>query len=69
MKMALGVSNDETKCGVKLTKMDEDLSKIVWMSGPVEEPLVTNCSLITSPRSEAILLHITDTLHDQADRI
>jgi hypothetical protein len=52
-----------------LTKLDNDLAEVVWMSAPRKEPFIANCSPVLMLRSEDILLNIADTLHDQADGI
>ena len=47
--------------------MDENLSKVIWMSWPIEESLVTNGPFIIHSRPETVLLNVADTLHDQAN--
>jgi hypothetical protein len=45
----------------------DNLSKIIRMSAPTIESLVTNLRLVRRIRSEDKLLHITDRLHNKSD--
>lgn len=52
-----------------LTKLDDDLAKVIGMSGPRKESLVADGRLVTVSRLEQIFLYVTDTLHNHANRI
>ena len=47
--------------------MDDDLPKVIWMSGPREESFVTDLGLVFVVCLEEILLNIADTLHDETN--
>lgn len=51
-----------------LTKLDNNLPKIIWMPRQVKEPLVTNLALIHR-RPEAELLRVANALHDRTDGV
>lgn len=51
----------------RLTKLDNNLSKIVRMAGELEKSFVAHSVLIMS-LSEAILLNIADRLHNEPCR-
>ena len=52
--------------GEKLTKVKYDLAEVVWMSRHVKEPPVTDVALVVR-LPEPVLVHITDSLHDEPD--
>src|SRR3954451_19969062 len=48
-----------------LTKLNNYLPEIIWMSRPIEESFIADCGLILCPASEKIFLNITDSLHNK----
>lgn len=48
------------------TELDDNIAEVIGMPRPSKEALVTNRRLITLG-AEDVLLHITDTLHDEAN--
>jgi hypothetical protein len=45
------------------TKLDDYFTKVIWMSRPRKEALITNGTLVARIALEEILLYITNTLH------
>lgn len=56
-------------CHVRFTKLDDDLSKVIWMSGPTEEAFIADCRLVALPGLEQIFLYIADALHDKSNGV
>lgn len=52
----------QTQAG-RHTKLDDYFTKVIWMSRPRKEALITNGALIACIALEEILLYITNTLH------
>ena len=65
---SLDVSREVVDVKSGHTELDDDFSKIVWMSRPVEEPLVADSRFVTLSSLEQVLLHIAHTLHNDPDR-
>jgi hypothetical protein len=55
-----------TKCQTQVksrTKLYDYFTKVIWMSRPSKETLVTDGALVARVALEEILLYVTDTLH------
>lgn len=52
-----------------LTKLDDDLTKVIGMSGDLEETHVADRTVTSMFAAETVLLHVGHCLHDQADRV
>lgn len=50
-----------------LTELDNDLAKIIWMSRPGPESLITHSTLVPT-FAEPELLHITHALHHETNK-
>jgi hypothetical protein len=49
------------------TELDDDLSEIVWVTGPRKKSDIADCTIATMSSSETIFLYVGHAFHDEAD--
>lgn len=53
---------------VLLTELDDDFSKVIWVSSPYKEPDIADFPFILWLAPKLIFLYIRNTLHKKANR-